>query len=95
MDRTTSVRRVSIYLRPSTARSAGSAPIISTCSSSTASTRSRPPEEVLATLDVLVRAGKIRYVGVSNFSGWHLMKSLAVADKYGFRATSPTRPTIR
>ena len=43
-----------------------------------------PPEEVLATLDVLVRAGKIRYVGVSNFSGWHLMKSLAVADKYGF-----------
>ena len=43
-----------------------------------------PPEEVLATLDVLVRAGKIRYVGVSNFSGWHLMKSLAVADTYGF-----------
>ncbi len=33
---------------------------------------------------MLVRAGKIRYVGVSNFSGWHLMKSLAVADKYGF-----------
>ena len=43
-----------------------------------------PPEEVLGTLDVLVRAGKIRYVGVSNFSGWHLMKSLAVADKHGF-----------
>ena len=43
-----------------------------------------PPEEVLATLDVLVRAGKIRYVGVSNFSGWHLMKSLSVADKHGF-----------
>jgi aryl-alcohol dehydrogenase-like predicted oxidoreductase len=43
-----------------------------------------PPEEVLATLDMLVRAGKIRYVGVSNFSGWHLMKSLAVADKHGF-----------
>jgi aryl-alcohol dehydrogenase-like predicted oxidoreductase len=43
-----------------------------------------PPEEVLATLDVLVRAGKIRYIGVSNFSGWHLMKSLAVADKYGY-----------
>ena len=32
----------------------------------------------------LVRAGKIRYVGVSNFSGWHLMKSLAVADHYGY-----------
>jgi aryl-alcohol dehydrogenase-like predicted oxidoreductase len=43
-----------------------------------------PPEEVLSTLDVLVRAGKIRYVGVSNFSGWHLMKSLALADKHGF-----------
>src|SRR5881227_156287 len=43
-----------------------------------------PPEEVLSTLDVLVRAGKIRYVGVSNFSGWHLMKSLAVADRYGW-----------
>ena len=43
-----------------------------------------PPEETLATLDDLVRAGKIRYVGVSNFSGWHLMKSLAVADRYGY-----------
>ena len=43
-----------------------------------------PPEEVLSTLDQLVRAGKIRYVGVSNFSGWHLMKSLNVADRYGY-----------
>jgi aryl-alcohol dehydrogenase-like predicted oxidoreductase len=43
-----------------------------------------PTEEVLSTLDVLVRAGKIRYVGVSNFSGWHLMKSLATADRYGY-----------
>jgi len=42
-----------------------------------------PVEEVLRTLDDCVRAGKIRYVGVSNFSGWHLMKSLAVADRYG------------
>src|SRR4029077_11322965 len=42
-----------------------------------------PPEEVLGTLDDLVRAGKILYVGASNFSGWHLMKSLAVAEKYG------------
>jgi aryl-alcohol dehydrogenase-like predicted oxidoreductase len=41
-----------------------------------------PVEEVLNTLDDLVRAGKIRYVGCSNFSGWHLMKSLAVADRY-------------
>jgi aryl-alcohol dehydrogenase-like predicted oxidoreductase len=43
-----------------------------------------PPEETLSTLDDLVRAGKIRYIGVSNFSGWHLMKSLAVADRYGY-----------
>lgn len=42
-----------------------------------------PIEEVLGTLDDLVRAGKIRYVGVSNFSGWQLMKSLAIAEKYG------------
>ncbi len=42
-----------------------------------------PVEEVLQTLDDLVKAGKIRYVGCSNFSGWHLMKSLAVSDRYG------------
>ncbi len=43
-----------------------------------------PVEEVLSTLDQLVRAGKIRYTGVSNFSGWHLMKSQAAADRYGY-----------
>ena len=43
-----------------------------------------PVEETLRTLDDLVRAGKIRYLGVSNFSGWHLMKSLATADRYGW-----------
>jgi aryl-alcohol dehydrogenase-like predicted oxidoreductase len=43
-----------------------------------------PVEEALSTLDDLVRAGKIRYAGVSNFSGWHLMKSLDVADRYGY-----------
>jgi aryl-alcohol dehydrogenase-like predicted oxidoreductase len=42
-----------------------------------------PVEEVMQTLDGLVRAGKIRYLGCSNFSGWHLMKSLAVSEKYG------------
>ncbi|MGE0237102.1 MAG: aldo/keto reductase [Parvibaculaceae bacterium] len=42
-----------------------------------------PVEEVLGTLDDLVRQGKIRYVGVSNFSGWQIMKSLAVAERYG------------
>jgi aryl-alcohol dehydrogenase-like predicted oxidoreductase len=43
-----------------------------------------PIEEVLSTLDALVRAGKVRYVGVSNFSGWQIMKSLAVADRHGW-----------
>lgn len=43
-----------------------------------------PQEEVLSTLDGLVKAGKLRYIGVSNFSGWHLMKALATADRYGF-----------
>jgi aryl-alcohol dehydrogenase-like predicted oxidoreductase len=41
-----------------------------------------PIEEVLQTLDGFVKAGKIRYLGVSNFSGWHLMKSLALSEKH-------------
>lgn len=43
-----------------------------------------PVEEVVATLDQLVREGKLRYTGVSNFSGWQLMKSLNAADRYGW-----------
>jgi aryl-alcohol dehydrogenase-like predicted oxidoreductase len=43
-----------------------------------------PVEETLSTLDDMVRAGKIRYLGVSNFSGWHLMKSLDVSNRYGY-----------
>ncbi|MEC5385299.1 aldo/keto reductase [Uliginosibacterium sp. H3] len=43
-----------------------------------------PVEEVVSTLDDLVRAGKLRYVGVSNFSGWQLMKSLAAAEHHGW-----------
>lgn len=43
-----------------------------------------PVEETLSALDDLVRAGKIRYIGCSNFSGWHLMKSLAVSERYGW-----------
>lgn len=42
-----------------------------------------PVEEVLHALDELVRAGKIRYLGASNFAGWQLMKSLAAADRHG------------
>jgi aryl-alcohol dehydrogenase-like predicted oxidoreductase len=41
-----------------------------------------PMEEMLRALDDLTRAGKIRYFGVSNYSGWHLMKMLALADKH-------------
>jgi aryl-alcohol dehydrogenase-like predicted oxidoreductase len=43
-----------------------------------------PIEEVQDTLNKFVREGKIRYIAASNFSGWHLMKSLAVAERYGW-----------
>ena len=43
-----------------------------------------PVEEVLNTLDTLVRSGKVRYIACSNFSGWHLMKSLSVSERYGW-----------
>ena len=42
-----------------------------------------PIEETLRALDDLVTAGKVRYIACSNFSGWHLMKSLAISEKYG------------
>jgi aryl-alcohol dehydrogenase-like predicted oxidoreductase len=43
-----------------------------------------PVEEVLSTLNHLIESGKVRYIACSNFSGWHLMKSLAVSDRYGW-----------
>ncbi|MEZ6232627.1 MAG: aldo/keto reductase [Phycisphaerales bacterium] len=43
-----------------------------------------PIEEALSTLNDMVRAGKIRYIGCSNFSGWHLMESLAISQRYGW-----------
>jgi aryl-alcohol dehydrogenase-like predicted oxidoreductase len=43
-----------------------------------------PVEETLRALDDLISSGKVRYIAASNFSGWHLMKSLAVSDKYGW-----------
>ena len=43
-----------------------------------------PLEEVLSTLDGLVRSGKVRYIACSNLSGWHLMKSLSISDRYGW-----------
>lgn len=42
-----------------------------------------PIEETLRTLDNLVQSGKIRYIGCSNFSGWHLMKSLSISEREG------------
>jgi aryl-alcohol dehydrogenase-like predicted oxidoreductase len=43
-----------------------------------------PVEETLRALDDLIQSGKVRYIACSNFSGWHLMKSLAVSEKYGW-----------
>src|SRR5258708_39032218 len=43
-----------------------------------------PVEETLRALDDLVQSGKIRYIACSNFSGWHLMKSLSVSERYGW-----------
>jgi aryl-alcohol dehydrogenase-like predicted oxidoreductase len=43
-----------------------------------------PVEETLSTLDKFVRDGKVRYIACSNFSGWHLMKSLSVSERYGW-----------
>ncbi len=43
-----------------------------------------PVEEAIKTLDTLVQSGKVRYIACSNFSGWHLMKSLAISERYGW-----------
>lgn len=43
-----------------------------------------PVDEVLKTLDNLVTSGKVGYIACSNFSGWHLMKSLSVSERYGW-----------
>ena len=43
-----------------------------------------PVEETLKALESLIQSGKVRYIACSNFSGWHLMKSLSVSEKYGW-----------
>ncbi len=43
-----------------------------------------PIEETLSTLDKFVREGKVRYIACSNFSGWHLMKSMSISERYGW-----------
>src|SRR3954452_6439108 len=44
-----------------------------------------PLEETMEALDTLVRSGKVRYVGCSNYSAWHMMKALAVAGAHGYQ----------
>lgn len=45
-------------------------------------------EQLMKTLDELVRSGKVRYIGASNFAGWQLMKAQAIADRYGYEKFS-------
>jgi len=51
-----------------------------------------PLEETLSTLDDLVREGKVRYVGASNFAAWQLMKSLGIADRHGWERFATLQP---
>src|ERR671922_2578532 len=44
-----------------------------------------PLEETMEALDTLVRSGKVRYVGCSNYAGWQVMKALATADRHGYQ----------
>ncbi len=46
---------------------------------------STPLEETMEALDTLIRQGKVRYVGASNYSGWHLMKALRVAGEHNYQ----------
>ena len=46
---------------------------------------STPLEETMEALDTLIRQGKVRYVGASNYSGWHLMKALGVSEKHNYQ----------
>ena len=52
-----------------------------------------PLEETFEALDLLVRAGKVRYVGVSNFAGWQLMKALGTAERAAAALRSASRST--
>ncbi len=44
-----------------------------------------PVEETMAALDALVQQGKVRYIGCSNFSGWHIMKCMSAAERNHFQ----------
>ncbi len=51
-----------------------------------------PIEETLATLDDLVNAGKVRYIGASNYPAWRLMEAVAVSEKYGYARFESYQP---
>ena len=54
--------------------------------------QSVPLEETLQTLDDLVRAGTVRYVGVSNYTGWQLQRALRLAEMHGWTAPVSLQP---
>ncbi|CAN5584761.1 hypothetical protein BH18ACT16_BH18ACT16_03570 [soil metagenome] len=51
-----------------------------------------PLEETLSALTDLVRQGKVRYIGISNFSGWQIMKAMSVSRDYGFESFVSLQP---
>ncbi|MFI5698378.1 aldo/keto reductase [Kribbella sp. NPDC051586] len=51
-----------------------------------------PLTESLSTLDTLVRAGKVRYIGVSNFRGWQLQKAIDLCSQHGWERISSLQP---
>ncbi|MCW5934461.1 MAG: aldo/keto reductase [Fimbriimonadia bacterium] len=51
-----------------------------------------PLEETLKTLDDMVRQGKARYIGCSNFAAWHLMKALGISDRFGWERFASIQP---
>ncbi|HEV8479871.1 MAG TPA: aldo/keto reductase [Candidatus Eisenbacteria bacterium] len=51
-----------------------------------------PLEETLSTLDDLVREGKVRYIGASNFTGWQLAKALGVSERRGWERFVTLQP---
>lgn len=51
-----------------------------------------PVEETMRTLDDMVRQGKIRYLGCSNFAGWQLMRALWVSDNHGYERFESVQP---
>jgi aryl-alcohol dehydrogenase-like predicted oxidoreductase len=54
--------------------------------------RATPLEETLSTLNDLVRAGKVRYIGASNYSGWQLQKAIDVSQQHGWEAFTCLQP---